>query len=75
MNTLRGMDSAMTAVGRRVVKNPFTNVGRMVSMKANTTDTANRNPNNASRSRLSIWSWISGPWSVTTMMSMSAGMP
>ena len=47
----------------------------MVSMKANTTDTANRNPNVPSRTRLSIWPWISGPWSVTTMTSTSSGMP
>ena len=75
MNTLRGMDRPMTTVGRRVLKNPRTTVGRMVSMKAKTTDTANRNPNVPSRTRLSIWPWISGPWSVTTMTSTSSGMP
>ena len=75
MNTLRGMDRPMTTVGRSVLKNPRTNVGLMVSMKAKTTDTANRNPNVPSRTRLSIWPWISGPWSVTTMTSTSSGMP
>ena len=57
------------------MKNPRTKVGRMVSMKANTTETANRNPNVPSRTRLSIWPWISGPWSVTTITSTSSGMP
>ena len=55
VNTLRGMDSAITMVGRMVLNMPRTKVGRMVNMNAKTTVTANRNPNIASLVRLSIW--------------------
>ena len=44
-------------------------------MNAKTTETAKRNPNTPSRTSLSIWRWMSGPWSVTTMISTSSGMP
>ena len=61
VKTLRGIERAITTVGRRVLKKPLTIVGRMVSMKAKTTDTANRNPNIASLTRVSICRWMSGP--------------
>ena len=38
----------MTMVGRSVLKNPRTNVGRIVNMKAKTTETAKMKPNIAS---------------------------
>ena len=65
----------MTAVGLMVVNSPRTMVGRMVSMNANTTETAKRKPKVPSLTRLSICLWMSGPWSLTTMMLTSSGMP
>ena len=41
-STLSGMERAMTMVGLRVDSRPRTTVGRRVSMKMNTTATANR---------------------------------
>ena len=61
VNTLRGMDRPITTVGRMVLNMPRMNVGRMVSMKAKTTDTANRKPNVPSCTRVLICPWISGP--------------
>ena len=75
VNTLRGMDRPMTTVGRMVLNMPRMKVGRMVSMKAKTTDTANRKPKVPSCTSVSICRSISGPWSATTMRLTSSGMP
>ena len=55
VKTLNGIDRAMTTVGRRVLSSPRGTVGLSVSMNAKTTVTANRNPNIASLSSVSIW--------------------
>ena len=75
MNTLSGIERAMTIVGRSVANSPRTTVGRMVSMNAKTTQTAKRKPNIASWVSVSICSWMSGPWSDTITMPMSGGSP
>ena len=75
MKTLNGIDRAITTVGRSVLTRPRKTVGRIVSMKAKTTDTAKRNPNMASLTSVSTCSLMSGPWSETTMISTSDGSP
>ncbi len=75
VKTLRGIDSPITTVGRTVLNKPRMIVGRIVNMKANTTVTANRNPNMASLTSVSTWFLMAGPWSDTTMISMSGGRP
>ena len=55
VNTLSGMERPMTMVGRNVLAMPRRIVGRMVSMKTKTTETAKKKPKIPSRLRLSIW--------------------
>ena len=75
VNTLSGIDIAITTVGRSVLDSPFRIVGLNDTMNANTTVTANRNPYSASRKSASICPWMLGPWSETMTMSTSGGSP
>ena len=75
VNTLSGIDMAITTVGRSVLNSPFRIVGLNDTMNANTTVTANRNPYIASRKSVSICPWMLGPWSETMTMSTSGGSP
>ena len=73
ISTLRGMDTAIMAVGRSASVTPRSSEGRTFSRNMNTTATANRKPSVPSRSRLSRDSRTSGPESLSTAISISGG--
>ena len=62
---LSGIDSPITTVGRSVLRIPMMTDGLIVRKNRNTTETASVSPRMASRSRVVICDWMSGPWSLT----------
>ena len=75
MNMLRGIDKPITTVGRSVLRTPMMTDGLSVRKNRNTTEMASVSPRMASRSRVEICDWMSGPWSLKVTISAPFSSP